>query len=247
MKEIFSAQHPLIKYWTHLRSDAHFRRTESRVLLEGKNCIQDVCSTTKATRLIVTDPSLIPDGLQADEVIIVTPPLMKKISGVQTPEGIIAEFALPDNTPFTSVKKIIVADRIQDPGNLGTLIRSSAAFGWDGFFVLPGCSDPFNDKALRAAKGATFQLPIYSGSWDQLHELCTQNSLELIVADTSGEKPAVFNKMPMALVLGNEAQGPAVPSTIPFKKVSLPMQGSTESLNVAVAGSILLYLYQEGS
>lgn len=247
MKELFSAQHPLVKYWTRLQSDAHFRRHESRVLLEGKNCIRDVCRSKAAKRLIVTDKNLIPDGLQVEEVIIVTDALMKKISSMQTPEGIIAELELPENTPFTSVKKIVVADRIQDPGNLGTLIRSSAAFGWDGFFVLPGCSDPFNDKALRAAKGATFQLPIYSGSWDELHTLCTKNGLELVAADISGEKPSCFTQLPIALVLGNEAQGVSVPSTLSYKRVSLPMKGDMESLNVAVAGSILLYLYQEGS
>lgn len=246
MKEIFSAQHPLIKYWTSLRSDAHFRKSEGRVLLEGKNCIQDICKTTKPKCLIVCNEADIPECASADEVFVVTEALMKKISGVQHPEGIIAELAMPKNSPFTHVKKIVVADCIQDPGNLGTLIRSSLAFGWDGIFILPGTSDPFNDKALRAAKGATFHLPIYSGSWLDLQDVLTKNSLNVVVADVSGDNPLAFTGTRMALVLGNEAQGAKVPDTMAYQKVSLPMRGAMESLNVAVAGSILLYLYQEG-
>lgn len=247
MKEIFSAQHPLIKYWTSLRSDAHFRKAEGSVLLEGKNCVQDICKAIKPKRLIVCSEADIPEGQSADEIFVITEALMKKISGVQHPEGVIAELAMPKNTPFANVKKIVVADCIQDPGNLGTLIRSSLAFGWDGIFILPGSSDPYNDKALRAAKGATFQLPIYSGTWNDLKDAITKSSLKLVVADVSGEKPSTFNNTRMALVLGNEAQGAKVPDTLAFQKVSLPMQGAMESLNVAVAGSILLYLYQEGT
>lgn len=242
MKEITSAQHPLIKYWMRLRDESSFRKTESRVLLEGKNCIQDVCASIKPKRIILTNPDLNQDlAIDADEVVLITDTLMKKISAVQTPEGIIAELELP-NKPLTSVRKLLVADRIQDPGNLGTLIRSCYAFGWDGFFLLPGTVDPYNDKALRAAKGATFHLPIISGSWDELNALVQQNNLNLIVADVSGNSPSECTT-PLALVLGNEAQGAKVP--IPHTKVSLPMRGSMESLNVAVAGSILLYLFQD--
>ena len=247
MKEIFSAQHPLIKYWTNLRSDAHFRKTEGTVLLEGKNCIQDICKSTRAKCLIVTDPTIIPKGILADDIYIVTDALMNKISGVKSPEGIIAELYMPKNAPFSNVKKILVADRIQDPGNLGTLIRSSLAFGWDGIFILPGTSDPFNDKALRAAKGATFLLPIYSGGWKELQDMLKTNNLKLVVADTTGKAPSSFLHTAMALVLGNEAQGAQIPSELPYEQVTLNMQGAMESLNVAVAGSILLYLYQEGT
>ncbi|MCE5294248.1 MAG: RNA methyltransferase [Chlamydiales bacterium] len=246
MKEILSAQHPLVKYWVNLRTDSKFRKTESRVLLEGKNCVYDICQKTKAKRLIVSNESIIDDSLLYEEVIVVTDAIMKKISGVVSPEGIIAELELPENRPFSSVKKILVADGIQDPGNLGTIIRSLCAFGWDGLFLLPGCADPYNDKTLRAAKGATFHLPIFSGSWDELATICKQNHLELVVADTKGQKPEFFVNKPIALVLGNEAQGANVPKTLSHQIVSLPMIGQIESLNVAVAGSILLYLYQEG-
>ncbi len=242
MKEITSREHPLVKHWMRLKSDAAYRKSESRVLLEGKNCIQDICKSIKPKRLVTTDPDI---PIDAEERILVTDAILKKISGTMNPEGIIAELEMPQNRPLRGVKKIVIADRIQDPGNLGTLIRSSLAFGWDGLFLLPGTCDPFNDKALRAAKGATFHLPLYSGSWNDLHKTVKENSLELVVADTSGDDPKQFICKPIALLLANEAQGPNLPPGTPHKRVSLTMQGPMESLNVAIAGSILLYLYQE--
>ncbi len=249
MIEILSAQNPLVKYWTELKDSSHFRKAQSRVLLEGKNCIQDVCKKLKAKRLIVSDKTLITSSLLADEIIVVTDAIMKKISGTKSPEGMIAELDMPKSGPLLNPKKILVADHIQDPGNLGTLIRSALAFGWDGFFLLPGTSDPFNDKALRASKGAAFHLPLYYGNWQDLQEILKKHSLQLIVADISGDEPSNFTGMPMALLLGNEAQGAQIPEGQACRKVSLCMPGSDsmESLNVAVAGSILLYLYQEGT
>ncbi len=247
MKELTSTNSPLVKYWAALMRDASFRKLEQKVLLEGKNCIQDVCKTIKANRLIVIDTSLIPDGVVADEIVLVTESIMKKISSTKSPEGIIAELDMPKPKDFNNVSKIVVADRIQDPGNLGTLIRSSLAFGWDGLFILEGTVDPFNDKALRAAKGATFSLPICFGSWHKLTEILERNNLKLVAADIHGEKPSSFKSMRMALVLGNEAKGISIPQGICYRSISLPMTGSMESLNVAVAGSILLYLFQESS
>ncbi len=246
MKTITSLTSPIVKYWTQIMRDARFRNSERKVLLEGKNVIGDVCKTIKASRLIVKDPSIIPDNVMSDEVILVTDAIIQKISGTKNPEGIIAELDMPCEQELVDVKKIIVADRIQDPGNLGTLIRSSLAFGWDGLFVLPGTCDPFNDKALRAAKGATFHLPIRTGSWEDLQALLKKSHLQLVVADLSGEAPSSFINTPIALVLGNEASGVSIPDGISYRSVTLPMKGAMESLNVGVAGSILLYLYQEG-
>jgi len=244
MKEITSLQHPLVKHWAKLQSDSAYRKSERALLLEGKNCIQDVLRSHRAKALIVSHTDKAIQSDRADELIVVTEAILKKITQVESPEGILAEFALPEMKPFDKVVRLLVSDRIQDPGNLGTLIRSALAFGWDGLFLLPGSCDPFNSKAVRAAKGATFDLALFSGTWDDLHGVVKKNGLELIVADLAGKPPTHFVKEKMALVLGNEANGATVPDTIPHARVKLAMQGPMESLNVAVAGSILLYLFQ---
>ncbi len=237
MKEISSREHPLVKYWVSLMQNGKARKEEKRVLLEGKNCIQDIAKTKKIRRLI----SCTATSIEADEHYLVTESVMQKISSTENPEGFIAELDMPENAHFADVKKIVVFDRIQDPGNLGSLIRSALAFGWDGAFFLPGTCDPYNDKALRAAKGATFLLPLAFGSWDELAKIA---NITIVVADIKGKPPSSYTGINMALVLGNEAKGVDCP--VPHEKVTLKMQGEMESLNVAQAGSILLYLYQEG-
>jgi TrmH family RNA methyltransferase len=137
-----------------------------------------------------------------------------------------------------------VLDRVADPGNLGTLLRSAQAFGWDGVYLIDGCCDPFNDKALRAAKGATFALPYAQGSFDRLQTL---GSWQLMVADLKGRPPEqVAVGGPLALVLGNEAAGVQEAIRKQGTAVTLPTAAAVDSLNVSVAGGILMYLFRGG-
>lgn len=240
MKNIASLQHPLVKHWVRLQSDSRYRKSEKRVLLEGYNAICDVSKRIPIQRLIISKPY---PELTAVETIVVSEAILKKISSVEESSGIIAEFDMPTMQPLTKCTHIIVSDAIQDPGNMGTLIRTALAFGWEGLFLLPKSIDPFNDKALRSAKGATFFLPIYSGSWDELKALCDTNKMQILVSSLEGKTSSTASSI--ALVLGNEGQGVLVPSHIDHKKVQIPMRGNMESLNVAVAGGILMYLLQE--
>lgn len=238
IKQISSSQHPLVQYWLRLKSDPAFRRQEAKVLVEGRNCIVDVARKQPIKRLI----TLHPEELEAEEVVIVSEQILKKISSVETSSGVIAEFSLP---PMKRLKgaRLLACDRVQDPGNLGTLIRTAYAFGWDGLFLLTGSCDPFNDKALRASKGAAFSLPLMMGDWRELEEIAKENGLDILVADTVGKAPEHFPKeMKKMLILGNEARGCLFPEHLHVQKVALPMQGACESLNVAIAGSILMYL-----
>jgi TrmH family RNA methyltransferase len=241
MKQITSLQHPLVRYWLMLKEKPAFRRKEKRLLLEGKNAICDVCRHIPAERLIVTDPALA-GGIQAKTTLLITDAILKKISSVEENEGVLAEMPLPD-TSSPSGTKVMVCDRVQDPGNLGALIRSCLAFGWDACFLLPGCVDPFNDKVVRSSKGAIFSLPLCQISWDALQCYCREKHMQIMVADTEGKKPNSFTKeQKKALVLGNEARGASPPSSCVYEKIAIDMPGPVESLNVAVAGSILLYL-----
>ncbi|PKI61452.1 hypothetical protein CRG98_018135 [Punica granatum] len=131
---------------------------------------------------------------------------------------------------FPSLHRILVLDGIQDPGNLGTLLRSAVAFNWGGVFLLPGCCDPFNDKALRASRGASFQLPIVSGYWTHLVSLKIE-----------------FGMRPLCLVLGSEGRGLSEKSESECELVSIPMTGKFESLNVSVAGGIFMFVLQPRS
>ncbi|KAK8271010.1 hypothetical protein V6Z12_D11G235000 [Gossypium hirsutum] len=198
--------------------------------------------------------------------------VMKKLSGVQSAESIeaIALMRFPTSflnltvdqnksdsqSWFPSTHRILVLDGIQDPGNLGTLIRSAMAFQWDGIFLLPGCCDPFNEKALRASRGASFQLPIVSGSWYHLQTLKDTFNMKMLAGhpDIDGKLKKPFSlsqefvhsvaHVPSCLVLGSEGRGLSEKSQLKCELVSIPMTGKFESLNVSVAGGIFLYMLQ---
>ncbi|XP_016678515.1 uncharacterized tRNA/rRNA methyltransferase YsgA isoform X2 [Gossypium hirsutum] len=198
--------------------------------------------------------------------------VMKKLSGVQSAESIeaIAMMRFPTSflnltvdqnksdsqSWFPSMHRILVLDGIQDPGNLGTLIRSAMAFQWDGIFLLPGCCDPFNEKALRASRGASFQLPIVSGSWNHLQTLKDTFNMKMLAGhpDIDGKLKKPFSlsqefvhsvaHVPSCLVLGSEGRGLSEKSQLKCELVSIPMTGKFESLNVSVAGGIFLYMLQ---
>lgn len=238
MKPLTSLEHPLVKYWAKLKSSASFRKEHNRILIEGIKLIQDVAKTHKILRLISTNAQC---DIQADESFFISQPILNKLTSVETSDGILAEIELPHMAPLTTFTKIVVLDRIQDPGNLGTIIRSALSLGWEGVYLLPGCCDPYNDKALRSAKAATFNLPLYSGSWEELAAACKKNGAEIVVSDMNGEDVKTAHFAKIALVLGNEGQGVSISKDVAHSKVKIPMHGSFDSLNVAIAGAILMY------
>jgi RNA methyltransferase, TrmH family len=117
---------------------------------------------------------------KADETYLGTPAVLKKIIGLETDDLVAAEVALPESSSLAGAKKIIVLERLSDPGNVGTILRTALALGWDGAFITPGTADPFNDKALRAARGAPLFLPLRFGTIEEL-------KMPLYIADVHGK------------------------------------------------------------
>lgn len=249
-KVISSLQHPLVKHMVRLRKNSDYRIDHQSVLIEGRQMISEVCPTHPTKVLMVYDETFIPPGVNAKEVITVPEEVMQKISGLQSPDGMIAEVALPEPATLKGMHWVLVCDGVSDPGNLGTLLRTGLAFGWEGAFILENSCDPYNDKALRAAKGATFRLPIAQGSWKDLKQLITKNKLTPLVADMGGTSVSDFSSQKgkgILLVLSNEAHGVSDEARDLCEVISVPMSGEMESLNVGVAGGILMYLLRQTS
>lgn len=243
MREINSLQHPLVKHLVKLRQDGRHRAESCTVLIEGKTLIEEVGSYHHVKCLIATNAALIPKQIKADEVFIVSHDVMKKISGLHTPEGLAAEVNMPPQANLDGMHRILACDNVSDPGNLGTLLRTGLALGWEGVFLLPGGCDPFNDKVLRAAKGATFRMPIRFGTWDDLKKIAQKNHLTPLVADIRGTPVDDVKKgNGLLLVLSNETHGPSDEARNICECVTIPMNAKMESLNVSVAGGILMYV-----
>lgn len=243
VREIASLQHPLVKHLVHVRQNRDYREEHQRVMIQGSKLIAEICPSHHTYLIMTCDPHLIPPGIAADDVLLVSESIMQKVSGLQTSEGIIAEVEMPKPASLKGLGWIIACDGVGDPGNLGALLRTSLALGWEGAFILNNSCDPFNDKALRAAKGATFRLPMAMGSWKDLNKLIKENQLKPLVADMKG---ANLNEIAPAknvlLVMSHEGHGVSTEAAKVCEPVSIPMPGEMESLNVAVAGGILMYI-----
>ena len=240
-REILSAQHPLVKRLVKLREEREYRYACRRVVVSDRKLIQELTPRITIRSLLIEEGSAPPNGTP-EELFYTNKQILKKITGLTQSEPIAAEVDMPEESNLMAAHYLLVLDGVCDPGNLGTLLRTAKALGWEGVYLTPGSTDPFNDKALRAAKGASFTLPWKSGSWEALLHLLESKKMTLLAADAKGKDIATCKvAAPLALALGNEARG--IESELKKKSqlIAIPMMGRMESLNVATAGAILMY------
>lgn len=230
-KKITSLQHPLVKHWFELRTSRSYREEHQRVLISGKKMASEL-----PIDVLITSND--PTGFQGRQIYQVTEPILKKITGLQQPDGFAAEISLPQPQDLSDKNFLLILDQITDPGNLGTLLRTALALKWEGVLVTPGTVDLFNDKALRAAKGAHFHLPYARASKEEILSFNHQ----LYTADLKG-KPLDSARFapPLALILSSEAHGAASWAKTRGETLTIPMSPKVESLNVSTSGAILLY------
>ncbi len=240
---ITSLHNPIVKHFVKLRTSKTYREENQSVVIVGKRMIDELSSKLSMKKLIVGNP-LIPGQRATDTATRVSNKVLKKMAGVISPDGYMAEFELPSYQKLTSLQAILILDQVQDPGNVGTLLRSALALGFDGVYFVDGTADPFNEKALSAAKGATFHIPLGKGSWDHfLQDIQPTSSYQLYRADLHGEnlRDAKISS-PFALIVGSEGQGVSETAKEISTPLTIPMSIHSESLNVAIAGSICMYM-----
>jgi len=234
--EISSLQHPLVKKWVKLRSEKEAREEHGSVLLTGEKMIRDLSKHISLQTLISERPA---PEIPAQERYVVNADILRKITGVGSPDGFAAVAEMPKPQALVGKQRIVVLDRIADPGNLGAILRTALAMNWDGVLFTPQTVDPFNDKALRASKGALFFLPF---AWEDGAAFLQKAGAQAYVADLEGMPlSGVSAHPPFVLILSNEGAGPSEWAEKLATKISIPMHNDVESLNVAASGAILLY------
>lgn len=242
VRRIASVQHELVKHLVKLRQNHDYRIDHQSLVIDGVKLVTEIGRSLRPKVLVAWDETLLPKGMDAEDIIVVSENVMKKISGMSTPEGLLAEIPMPQSASFKGKHYIVALDRVGDPGNVGTILRTALALGWEGVFFLNESCDPFNEKAISAARGATFRLPLAWGNWETLKKIIQENQLNPVVADLEGIKlQDVALKNGVCLVLSNEAQGASQSAKKVCQSVTIAMAGDMESLNVAVAGGILMY------
>lgn len=183
------------------------------------------------------------------EIFFLSRDCFQKIAQTQTPQGILAIVKKPVHTEQTFFAEmggnVLVLDQIQDPGNLGTLLRTAEAAGFSGAMLLKGCGDVYGPKAVRAAAGTLFRLPLlFLDTPQQAAGMLRANGKRICAAAAGGNIP--YYDCPMtkdvAIVIGNEGNGvsPELQQAADCM-LSIPMAGRSESLNAALAGGIIMY------
>jgi TrmH family RNA methyltransferase len=242
----------------------HRRRSREReglFLAEGVRVVEELLDAGLVLRQAVVSSSLedTDRGARlaarlgaATDVRSVSESELAAVADTTTSQGVLVVAEVPaselEALRPTGASVVLVLDGVQDPGNLGTLARSASAFGCDALICLPGTVDPWNPKSVRGSAGAVFRRPVVGAEVEELGEWLDRHGYLLVGADAAGDSVrAAELPQRVALVVGNEGAGLGEDARSRCGRlVSVPMPGGTESLNVAVAGSILLYELTRG-
>ena len=169
--------------------------------------------------------------------------LIRELTDARHPQGVLALFRRPESDRaalFASAAPLLVVlDGIQDPGNVGTIMRLATAFDATGVVTTEGTADPFSPKALRASAGAALLVPVVSATTGELVQLLKAQSIPLFAADADGEEVAI--RRPAAIVFGNEGRGVSAEMRARARTVGIRMSPRIDSLNVGAAAAILLH------
>lgn len=251
-RKITSASNPLVRDILKRKQ----KREGNDLIIEGRRLVEmALLSGADIERVFFTETfrSKNEDFLarlatKASELIEASEHVLSKVTDTKTPQGIgvLVKYqgrSLSELSPGPDLF-VVVCDGIQDPGNLGTIIRTSDAVGADAVILLPGTCDPFTPKGIRATAGSIFNLPILFSEPEALVAWLREKSAGLIVSDMRAQTTIYEADMrrSLALVFGNEAEG--VSGYLRRRAdvtVSIPILGKAESLNVATSAAVCLY------
>lgn len=181
-----------------------------------------------------------------DKVMVVSEQIFTDISDTDTPQGVLAVVRMPQEEFFAdeNAKDIVILDEVSEPGNLGTVIRTAEAFGFDGIYLMKGCADIFSPKTVRATMGSVFRMKFRSNCTGEDIKLLKAEGFSIVSTTPSGEDLLESFKAPKktAVVIGNEAHGICgdILENSDFR-VKISMDGLAESLNAAVAAGIAMH------
>ncbi|QNI38075.1 TrmH family RNA methyltransferase [Edaphobacter albus] len=231
------------------------RLSEGLIAIEGHHLLEEAIRsgiTPKTIFLIERQKITIVPPATA-EVLHLSSDVFASAVETRSPQGIAALIEPPayslENLLDRQISPLfVITAGLQDPGNLGTIVRSAEAFGATGVLTTPGTVSPWNQKALRASAGSIFRVPVVSATEEEIAALQTAHSLRLFAAVSAAHDEGVLSanatdlRQPCAILIGNEGAGLA-PEWLAMStaRITIPCPGPVESLNAAIAASLLLY------
>ncbi|SOC36522.1 TrmH family RNA methyltransferase [Ureibacillus acetophenoni] len=249
MKRIESAQNALVKHWKKLVTMRKEREKTGEYLVEGFHLVEEALKNKdQIVQIIVREGVDLPLLWAIDEVMIieVTSSVAREIAETENSQGVFAHCKqrVISESDMSSWSKVLLIDAVQDPGNIGTMIRTADAAGLDAVVLGKGSVDAFNPKTVRSAQGSHFHIPVVRG--DLLDWVEKLQEKDVPVYGTALENAISYtevkNSDAFAVIVGNEGSG-IHPQLLDktTQNLTIPIFGQAESLNVAVATGILLY------
>lgn len=247
---ITSTANPNVKSVRALQSRRRTREQEGLFVLEGRRLAQEALESGLPARLVLYTQDFARDEQETIEAFLntgaetkmVSPGVMNAASDTKTPQGLLVVLPEPHLPPPPAPSFCVIADRLADPGNLGTLLRTCWAAGVDLVLLTEGSVDPYNPKVVRGAMGAHFKLPLQETPADQVANLLPHVKFFLAEARSGLPYHAVDWRGDVGLIVGAEATGPQTElRNLAHKPVHIPMSAGVDSLNAAIAAGVILF------
>ena len=247
MEKITSRSNALLVHMKKLAASAAYRREQGAYLCDSPKLLAEALKWHAPVREIaVTGGTVLPPLPEGIRAVEVPEDVMASISPMKSPQGVLFTVTLPsgDMPAALSGSRYMVLDGVQDPGNVGTILRTLDAFDFDGLLLLEGCADPWSVKTVRSSMGAVFRRPVWCMKAEALPPLLTRSGLPLygtaLRQDTEDVRAVSLDRC--AIVIGSEGQG--IRDTVLDmcqKTLKIPMTDRCESLNAAIAAAVLLW------
>ena len=246
MERITSRKNPLLQQVRKLLTSKKERDAAGLFVADGTKLLDEAVKWWPGLETVILSDGVevaVPDSVR---VIRVPEDVMESISPMQTPQGALFVCRQPEKTEFAPEPGMLFLDGIQDPGNLGTILRTADALNIP-VTLLEGCADPYSHKVVRASMGAVFRSPVLQTTWEQAFAACRKNQIPVAVTALS-DRAVDLRQAPlkqMAVVIGSEGQG-VRPQILESAQAELiiPMNPRCESLNAAVAAAIVMWQMQ---
>ena len=247
MRVIESLKNDRVKYWKKLKLSKE-RKKNQQYLIEGFHLIEEAIKfDADIVELMSVSSELIEEYSNNYEKSIITGEIAREISSTESNQGIFAVVAFPrtQHIDLKTGQRYLLLDQIQDPGNMGTMIRTADAAGFDAVIIGEASVDLYNDKVIRSAQGSHWHLPVISMNLDLLIEELKQENIQVVataLSDYSKSYKELENQKRHAIIIGNEGNG--VRKELIEKAdltVHIPMPGQSESLNASIAAAIIMF------
>ena len=244
IERITSKTNPYIKHLKRLRTDRGYRYAQRCYLADGEKLLSEALRwNTPLSAVIVQDGTVLPRLPETVRVITVPETLMRDISRMDTPQGILTVCRMPEPASLCIEKGCLILDCIQDPGNVGTILRTADALDVP-VILSDGCADPFGEKTVRATMGVPFRTKIVQAPKEQIIAACRAAGVPIIAAALS-DRAEDLRSLPLrdaAVVIGSEGKGVCADYlTAASAEAVIPMSDRCESLNAAVAAAIVMW------